>query len=243
MSILVIGATGATGRLLVEELLSRGLEVNVLVRSPEKLPDGIQNHQNLTVKKATVLDLGEQDLRKLVGHCDAVASCLGHNLSLKGMYGKPRRLVRDSVQKLCQAILTNTSGNPVKFVLMNTSGNSNRDLAEKLSFGERAITGLIRLLLPPFADNEQAADYLRSSVGQQHPFIEWVVVRPDSLINEEEPSRVRIHPSPIRSALFHPGKTSRINVARFMADLITDDAAWNTWRGQMPVIYNVDRET
>lgn len=34
------------------------------------------------------------------------------------------------------------------------------------------------------------------------------------------------------------GETSRINVAHFMADLITDDGLWSRWKGQMPVIYN-----
>jgi hypothetical protein len=41
-----------------------------------------------------------------------------------------------------------------------------------------------------------------------------------------------------RSALFDPGVTSRINVAHFMADLITDEDEWKKWKGQMPVIYN-----
>jgi hypothetical protein len=29
-----------------------------------------------------------------------------------------------------------------------------------------------------------------------------------------------------------------MNVAHFMADLITDDDIWEHWRGRMPVIYN-----
>jgi hypothetical protein len=68
--------------------------------------------------------------------------------------------------------------------------------------------------------------------------IEWVAVRPDSLIDEDRVTEYEVHPSPIRSATFNPGKTSRINVGRFMADLITDDDLWNRWKGQMPVIYN-----
>lgn len=33
-------------------------------------------------------------------------------------------------------------------------------------------------------------------------------------------------------------RTSRINVAHFMADLITDNDIWSNWKGKMPVIYN-----
>ena len=68
--------------------------------------------------------------------------------------------------------------------------------------------------------------------------VEWTAVRPDGLIDEEKVSEYEIHPSPIRSAMFNAGKTSRINVAHFMADLITDNNTWNKWKGQMPVIYN-----
>ncbi len=98
--------------------------------------------------------------------------------------------------------------------------------------------GLVRLLVPPQVDNEKAADYLRTEVGQKDAAIEWAVVRPDSLIDESEVSEYEVHPSPVRSALFNAGKTSRINVAHFMAELMTDDGTWNTWRGQMPVVYN-----
>jgi hypothetical protein len=68
--------------------------------------------------------------------------------------------------------------------------------------------------------------------------IEWVVVRPDTLINEDRATEYVVVPSPTRSAISNSGKTSRVNVAHFMADLVTDDQIWRTWRGQMPVIYN-----
>lgn len=38
MKVLVAGASGATGKLLVKQLLNFGLEVIVIVRSPDKLP-------------------------------------------------------------------------------------------------------------------------------------------------------------------------------------------------------------
>ena len=107
---------------------------------------------------------------------------------------------------------------------------------------ERTAVGALRLLLPPHVDNEKAAEFLRSEIGGTDKQIEWVVVRPDSLIDEEEVSAYELHPSPIRSALFDPGKTSRINVGHFMAELISDDAKWNEWKGQMPVLYNLSQK-
>jgi hypothetical protein len=121
---------------------------------------------------------------------------------------------------------------------MNTAGNSNRDLQESISFGQRCVIGLLRLLLPPHVDNERAADYLRTRIGQNDGTIEWAAVRPDNLINEDEVTEYEVHPSPTRSAIFNAGSTSRINVAHFMAHLITEYDVWNKWKGQMPVIYN-----
>jgi L-rhamnose mutarotase len=100
------------------------------------------------------------------------------------------------------------------------------------------VIALLRLLLPPHPDNEKAADFLRVNIGQRNPYIEWCAVRPDTLINEENVTGYSLHISPTRSALFNPGKTSRINVGHFMARLILDDDIWNKWKGQMPVIYN-----
>jgi nucleoside-diphosphate-sugar epimerase len=238
MTILVVGATGATGRLLVAQLLTRGQDVKVILRSPDNLPEALRNHNRLSLIHANVLDLSDAEMVKHVNGCDAVASCLGHTISLKGIFGPPHRLVTDTTRRLCHSINANKSEKPTRFVLMNTTGNSNRDLHESLSLGERCVIGLVRLLLPPHVDNEKAADYLRTNIGQNDRAIEWVVVRPDTLINEDKVTEYVVNPSPTRSAIFNAGQTSRINVGHFMADLITIDDTWNRWKGQMPVIYN-----
>lgn len=238
MNILIVGASGATGRLLVKQLLDRGHAVKVIVRSSNSLPEAIRQHERLTVIQASLLDLTDAALAEHVQGVDAVASCLGHNLSLRGIYGHPRRLVTDATRRLCSAIKANRPETPVKFVLMNTAGNRNRDLQELIPLAQKVVIRLLRLLLPPHPDNEQAADYLRTQIGRHDEGIAWAVVRPDSLLDEDAVTAYDIYPSPIRSAIFDPGKTSRINVAHFMAELITDDETWQRWQGQMPVIYN-----
>ncbi len=235
---LVLGANGATGRRLVEQLLGRGQDVRVIVRSPDKLPELIKNHGHLVLTHASVLDLSDAELVRHVSGCSAVASCLGHNLNWKGLYGSPRKLVTDATRRVCNAIRSIKPDEPTRFVLMNTAGNSNRDLDEPISFGQRCVIGLLRLLLPPVVDNEKAADYLRNNIGSNDREIEWVAVRPDSLIDEDEVTEYEVHQSPTRSAIFNAGSTSRINVGDFMADLITEDDTWDRWKGQMPVIYN-----
>lgn len=238
MSTLVVGASGATGQLLVEQLLAAGQRVKIVVRPTSKYPVQWNNNEQLTMIKGDIATFSVEDLAEVLIDCHAVASCLGHNLTWKGIYGQPRKLVADSIKVLCEAIIKNAPKHLVKFVLMNTAGYRNKDLKESISIGERIVIGLLRLLLPPHPDNEKAADYLRRHIGQNNPYIEWVVVRPDNLINKEDISGYSIHQSPTSSAIFSPGITSRINVGHFMARLIMDSDLWKKWQGQMPVIYN-----
>ena len=237
MLTLVVGASGATGIRLVEELLNREQHVKVIVRSPEKLPDTIKNHDRLSVICASVLELSDEEMQQHVAGCNAVASCLGHNMTFKGIFGKPRRLVTETTQRLCTAIKANKSEVLTKYVLMNTVANRNPDLNESISFAQRCLVGLLRLLLPPHQDNEKATEYLRTDIGQKDNTIEWTAVRPSALIDEENASEIEVYPSPMRSIL-KDGQISRINVGHFMADLITNNDIWNKWKGQMPVIYN-----
>ena len=237
MTILVVGASGATGRLLVDQLLARGESVRAVVREGSKpLPGG--QGSSLSIVHASISELDDAAMQELVRDCRAVVSCLGHALSFTGIYGPPRRLVTDATRRLCTAVEAGSSDSVVKFVLMNTSGNRNRDLDEPISFAQKCIIGLLRILVPPHADNEDAADFLRTQVDAGSGRIEWVAVRPDSLIDEAVVTEYEEYPSPIRSAIFDAGKTSRINVAHFMAELVTEDGKWQRWKGQMPVLYN-----
>jgi hypothetical protein len=237
MTVLVVGASGATGRQLIEQLLIQGHNVKAVVRSPEKLPVSWKSNERVKIISASLLELSDNEMMELSLDCHAVASCLGHNLSWKGIYGQPKKLVTDATRRICNAIESNKPEITVKFVLMNTIGNQNRDLKEPISFAQKCVINLLRLILPPHVDNEKAADFLRTKIGQNNEFIKWVAVRPDGLINEEVVTEYETHPSPTKSAIFNAGKISRINVAHFMATLINDDDLWTKWSGQMPVIY------
>ncbi len=85
MTTLVVGANGATGRLLVQQLLDRGEKVKVIVRSIDNLTEASKNHNNLSVVQASLLELSDSDLLGHVSGCDAIASCLGHNMTMKGI--------------------------------------------------------------------------------------------------------------------------------------------------------------
>ena len=220
----------------MNQLLEKGHEVKAFARNITKFSTEIITHKKFDVIGTSVLDMSEEELENHTKGCDAIVSTLGHNLSFKGMFGNPRQLVTNSIKKLCK-VSENTKNKPVKIILMNTVGCKNKDLKEKVSFFENCVFFLLRYLIPPHSDNENAANYLRSLIGQNHSNIEWVAVRPDSLINEKEISPYTTHSSPIHT-LFKPGKTSRINVAHFISELISNEKIWIEWKGKMPVIYN-----
>ena len=72
MRLAVFGASGRTGRPLVEQALARGHEVRALVRDPAKLP---LTHDRLALVRGDVLSAG--DVADTVAGCDAVLQCGG----------------------------------------------------------------------------------------------------------------------------------------------------------------------
>lgn len=79
----------------------------------------------------------------------------------------------------------------------------------------------------------KAADLLRIEVGQNNLLIEWVAVRPDTLINHHHVTEYKLFASPTRSAIVNAGTTSQINVENFMEKLLVDNALWKKWKGRI----------
>ena len=236
--VLVLGASGGTGQLLIEKLLQKGVDVIAIVRNANSIKAMDDSQSSLQIVEADISEMSEINLAAYLNECEAVLSCLGHNLTFKGMFGHPRRLVTNAIKKTTRVIESIDSNKKIKIILMNTTGNSNRDIPEQPPLSQRIVISILRLLLPPHVDNEMAADYLRVHIGQKNKMIEWTAVRPDALIDEDEVSRYKLVASPERNVIFDSGSTSRINVADFMSDLVINAELWDEWKGKMPVIYN-----
>lgn len=237
MKTLVLGASGATGKLVVSELTKRNKDVRALLRATATYPEEWKNEANLEIVTGNIHELSVGRIAELLAGCDSVISCLGHTVSFKGLFGKPGKLVFDSVKKVFEA--AEIQGKPIKFVLMSTTAYTNMKEGERNTAAEGAVLSLLKQLLPPHSDNMAAADYL---VYREYetPLVEWVAVRPDTLVNATEASPISAVDTKQRSAVFDPGKTSRINVACFMRDLVTDGTVWDRWRFRTPVLYDRD---
>lgn len=237
MKTLVLGASGATGSLVAMELARRNTQIRIFVREGAILPAGLLNNPLVEIKRGNISEIADSEFLKLIENCNGVISCLGHNITLKGMFGHPHNLVADSIRKICN-VLNRKSDSKVKIILMSTTAYTNTKNSEKNSLGENIILSILKILLPPHRDNVNAANYLQKEIGTENSKIEWIAIRPDTLINESQAGVYEVQKSPIRSPVFNAGKVSRINVSQFMADLLTNEEEWRKWCFQMPVIYN-----
>lgn len=245
-TVLIVGATGATGKHVVQILLDQGHAVKVVARSKERMLSLLNGNQDkndrLEVKEAAILDLTQSELNELVKDCDAVVSCLGHNLTREGIWGKAnRRLVKDSVKRLVKAIEDNTtekSTKKCKFILMGSDGVAHPN-DDKRSAMERGIIFLLRHLLPPHADNEEAAAFLLNDCNDKS--VEWSVVRPTDL-QDGDMFDYEIFPKP-QGSLFGSGIATRANVAKFMVDLVLKEDMWSQYKHQMPVLHDAKDST
>jgi putative NADH-flavin reductase len=231
MHVLILGGTGAVGQLTVNQLLHGGHRVTALVRNTQVLAA----HPGLKQCPTTALDGSPERLQSILREVDTVISCLGHRLSVNGLFGHPRRLVRDSLQRLI-ALMSESDRRRIRLILLGSSGCQNTLLDEPRSRAERLVFATLRRVLPPHVDNEQAAELLVQA-RYSHTELNWVIVRPDSLVDEPTVSPYRVVESPERSPLFDAGKVSRINVAHFIAALVTDTPLWQQWQHRMPVLY------
>lgn len=82
MKLIVFGATGGTGKQVVEQALQAGHHVTVIIRNPAAFP---LQHSQLTVHQGNVLQPLDLDLRG----ADAVISCLGiHKREVTTVYSE-----------------------------------------------------------------------------------------------------------------------------------------------------------
>jgi len=68
-TVLLVGGTGRTGRRVLEQLLSRDVDVHAIVSSVGRLPAGVANNPRLTVAEADLLSLSAAALRGHVCGC------------------------------------------------------------------------------------------------------------------------------------------------------------------------------
>jgi uncharacterized protein YbjT (DUF2867 family) len=205
--ILVLGATGATGRLIVSQAVARGYDVTVLVRSAEKASD-------LKGAKVIVGDARDEIvLRQAVKGRDAVVSALGTPAS-------PFREVT-LLSIATRALVSAMKAEQVSRLVCITGMGAGDSAGHGGFLFDNLIFPL--LLRKVYADKDRQEAIVRDSG------LDWVLVRPSVLNNK--PGRDTIRALTDLSS-FHGGTISRANVASFVLEQVRDD----TWVHRFPLI-------
>lgn len=199
MKILVIGATGGSGRQLVSQALERGHAVTALIRNRRK---SIGSHQLLTIQYGDVLD--QSSVNQAVAGQDAVLCALGHK---RWFY--PNRILSEGTKNIIRAMKTHSTK---RLVCESSLGVGN-------SFGRLGLyytMFTIPFILPFYYwDKSRQESEIRASG------LDWIIVRPGAL-NNRPPKGTFRHGENIGSWIWTV-RISRADVARFMIDQLTDD--------------------
>lgn len=197
MRLLVIGATGGTGRQLVDQALECGHDVTAFARVPSKL--AIQ-HERLTVVRGDVLDYAS--IESAVRNQDVVLSALGHK-----RWFLPTSILSAGTSNVIRAM----ESLGVKRLVCETS----LGIADS-----RGRLGLYyTLFIVPvflyfmFRDKELQERYIKESS------LKWIIVRPGVLTNG--PRRGTYRHGQVGHRLWTV-RISRADVAAFMLDQLMD---------------------
>lgn len=241
MKALLLGATGGCGSQVLTRLLERGVQTTVIVRDEKRLPEAVRSHALLSVVTAAegLLGLTDADVQEHLKQQDAVISCLGHNMTRKGIWGKPRRLCADTTKRVCEQIAELAPASPIKFIVVNTEGVDRPDGKDpKRGLMECFVLWLLTKMLPPHVDNMAVAAYLHEYVsGGKNPHVFFCAVRPSDM-KDGEASEFTLHDT-LQNGIFNAGSTIRANVGEFMANLTTDAGVWEKWKNSYPQILDV----
>jgi uncharacterized protein YbjT (DUF2867 family) len=206
MRLLVVGATGGTGRELVQQALAQGHQVTAFVRTPEKLQI---EHANLRIAKGDVLDYAT--VESAMRGQEAVLSALGHR-----RFYRPTKIQSEGMRNILRAM----KACGVSRLICETAlglGNS------VFRMGIPGTFFMLPLVLPfYFWDKARQEDLIMASDR------DWTVVRPGILTSGA--ARRKYRHGPNAGNYFWPASSSRADVADFMLKQLKDD----TYVGMAP---------
>lgn len=198
MKLTIFGASGRTGRPLVEQALSEGHEVTAFVRDPAKMK---LNHERLMTVKGDVKDHAAVD--EAIAGADAVLSVIGHTKTSE----------KDVQTVGTENIVAAMKKHEVKR-LVSLTGAGVRDAKDKPKLFDKAITGLLKLLQKDVL--EDAENHARAVEKSD---LDWVIVRGPMLTDGERKGEYRVGYVGENSG----SKISRADIADFMLKQLEDD--------------------
>lgn len=201
MKLIIFGASGATGKHVVEQALEQGHLVTAFVRDPAKL--GVM-HSNLAIVKGDLMNAATIT-PAIQGH-DAVLCAIGAPANKTGT------IRSEGTRNIIQAM----KATGVKRLICQTSlgyGDSKKLLGQTPFIFRNIIVPFI--LKKAFADHALQEEYIKQSQ------LEWIIARPANLTDE---ARTGVYKQgfPATGKKLKM-KISRADVADFMLKQLTAD--------------------
>lgn len=199
MKVLIIGATGGTGKELVKQALERNLQVSAFVRNPNKLK---MKNDNLKVFKGDVLN--PDTLSDAVKNQDAVLCALGHK---RWFY--PNNILSQGTKNIIQIM---EHHNVSRFICETSLGLGN-------SFGRMGL--YYTLFTIPFILPFYYWDKSRQEKIIKESSLNWTIVRPGALNNRKKRGKYKVGEK-VGNWIWTVG-ISRADTADFMLDQLSDN--------------------
>ncbi|MGE0405707.1 MAG: NAD(P)-dependent oxidoreductase [Candidatus Korobacteraceae bacterium] len=197
MKVLVLGATGSVGRLLVEEVLRRGYEVSALVRNPERLGPW-KDRVKIVVGNA----LDPEAMERAVAGQDAVLYALAEKSpGQTTLFSETTRILLNAMEH-----------NKVRRLVALTGVGSGETKGHGGFLYDRIYFPLFTRRI--YEDKDRQEALIRKSS------LEWIIVR--AAVFREGKARSEFQAvTDVRGVTLR--RIARREVAKFMVDQLTDD--------------------
>jgi len=206
MKILILGATGRTGRLIVEEALKQGYDLNVLVRDKNKASfssKSIKVYQGTPTRRA--------DLAAAMQGCDLIISALGIVRASDAPWSKlitAKNFISESIKNV---IAEADQQNVKRLITVSAWGVG--ETKKEIPFWLRWLINYTNLG-PVYEEHEKEEKLLANSN------LNWTAVRPVALNDSEKTKTLKVSfnnfPKPSL-------QISRQSVAKFIVNIAKSD--------------------
>ncbi|MGE6555474.1 NAD(P)-dependent oxidoreductase [Exiguobacterium artemiae] len=183
----LLGATGRTGRPLLDRLLEKGHEVRVLVRSEQH---GLPDHPHLTILKGDATDA--DDLERVIEGTTAVFSCLGTDQKQILSVAVPHLIIKMKEQQIERIVFVGTAG------ILDASEEPGKYRFQSSESRRRSTIA--------------AEDHLKAYLTLKDADVDYTIICPTQLVEEDAIEDVLIESNRFTH---ETGPIPRINVARF----------------------------
>ena len=240
MAIVLLGATGRIGSLVLVEALKRGYSLVALVRNPSSLDELTATLSPAQKSKLTVVrgsPLNASDINNAITTASAaegrlvVISALNSRRTSENPWAAPHptdsppRMMADSIANVLSALKGSPAAATERPKVLHVSAIGVGPSVPNAHWVLRTLISHSNIKLT-YEDHAAAEEELKAATG-----VDWVVVRPGRLTEGDDGNKAKVWPAE-KGMVGLTAKVSRGAVAKFLLDA-TEGSEWD---GKDPII-------